>query len=127
MADRKKLLVVLGPTASGKSDLALYLARQLNGEVVSADSMQVYRGMDIGTAKLPPAERQGIAHHLLDVCFSAHGYEWHDGTGVGGERYDRGGGCDAKGVAGCHRDFWRDAVSAGTHQGWSLVCHPSFG
>ena len=57
----------MGATATGKSDLALSLARALDGEVVNADSMQLYRGMDIGTAKLSAAERQGIPHHLLDV------------------------------------------------------------
>src|SRR5206468_4250275 len=50
-----------------KSDLAVALAQQLGGEIVNADSMQLYAGMDIGTAKLPPAERGGIEHHLLDV------------------------------------------------------------
>ena len=62
-----RLIVVAGPTGTGKSDLALDLAGQLDGEIVNADSMQLYRGMDIGTAKLPVGERQGIPHHLLDV------------------------------------------------------------
>ncbi|WP_300605348.1 tRNA (adenosine(37)-N6)-dimethylallyltransferase MiaA [Trebonia sp.] len=61
------LVAVVGATATGKSDLAVSLARALDGEVVNADSMQLYRGMDIGTAKLSLAERQGIPHHLLDV------------------------------------------------------------
>jgi tRNA dimethylallyltransferase len=61
------LVAVVGATATGKSDLAVALARALDGEVVNADSMQLYRGMDIGTAKLSVAERQGIPHHLLDV------------------------------------------------------------
>ena len=61
------LVAVVGATATGKSDLAVTLARALDGEVVNADSMQLYRGMDIGTAKLSVAERQGIPHHLLDV------------------------------------------------------------
>lgn len=61
------VVAVVGPTAAGKSDLAVALARELGGEVVNADSMQLYRGMDIGTAKLPPAERCGVEHHLLDV------------------------------------------------------------
>ncbi|WP_415043526.1 tRNA (adenosine(37)-N6)-dimethylallyltransferase MiaA [Gordonia sp. (in: high G+C Gram-positive bacteria)] len=60
-------IVVVGPTASGKSDLALDLAEEFGGEVVNADAMQQYRGMDIGTAKLPFAQRRGIAHHQLDV------------------------------------------------------------
>jgi tRNA dimethylallyltransferase len=58
---------VVGPTAAGKSDLAVDLALRLGGEVVNADSMQVYLGMDIGTAKLSVAERRGVPHHLLDV------------------------------------------------------------
>jgi tRNA dimethylallyltransferase len=58
---------VVGPTATGKSDLALDLAEALGGEVVGADASQLYRGMDVGTAKVPPAERRGIPHHQLDV------------------------------------------------------------
>jgi len=61
------LIAVVGATATGKSDLAVALALALGGEVVNADSMQLYRGMDIGTAKLSMAERRGIPHHLLDV------------------------------------------------------------
>lgn len=61
------LLVVCGPTASGKTRLAIDLAKEFCGEVVSADSMQIYRSMDIGTAKPTPAERDGVPHHLLDV------------------------------------------------------------
>jgi tRNA dimethylallyltransferase len=60
-------VAVVGPTASGKTELSLDLAERLGGEVVNTDAMQVYRGMDIGTAKLPPAERRGIPHHLLDL------------------------------------------------------------
>jgi tRNA dimethylallyltransferase len=61
------IVAVVGATASGKSDLALDLAERLGGEIVNTDAMQVYRGMDIGTAKLPLAERRGIPHHLLDL------------------------------------------------------------
>ena len=61
------VIAVLGPTAAGKSDLALRLARELGGEIINADSMQLYRGMDIGTAKLTVAERAGVPHHLLDI------------------------------------------------------------
>jgi tRNA dimethylallyltransferase len=60
-------VAVVGATATGKSDLAIGLALALGGEVVNADAMQLYRGMDVGTAKLPPAERRGVPHHLLDV------------------------------------------------------------
>ena len=63
----RPVIAVVGPTAAGKSDLSLALARALDGEVVNADSMQLYQGMDIGTAKLTPAERDGVPHHLLDI------------------------------------------------------------
>src|ERR1700754_64528 len=62
-----RVITVVGPTAAGKSALSLALAEELGGEVVNADSMQLYRGLDIGTAKLSPAERRGIPHHLLDI------------------------------------------------------------
>lgn len=61
------VIAVVGPTAAGKSALSLALAHALGGEVVNADSMQLYRGMDIGTAKLTPDEREGVPHHVLDV------------------------------------------------------------
>ena len=61
------VIAVVGATASGKTELSLDLAERLGGEVVNTDAMQVYRGMDIGTAKLPVAERRGIPHHLLDL------------------------------------------------------------
>ena len=62
-----KLIVICGATATGKSDLAISLAQQIDAEIINADSMQLYRGMDIGTAKLTLEERQEIPHHLLDV------------------------------------------------------------
>jgi tRNA dimethylallyltransferase len=61
------LILVLGPTGAGKSDLALHLAERFSGEIVNCDSVQLYRGFDIGTAKVPVAERRGIPHHLLDI------------------------------------------------------------
>lgn len=61
------VIAVVGPTGSGKSDLAVSLALRLDGEVINADAMQFYRGMDIGTAKITPAERRGVPHHLLDT------------------------------------------------------------
>ena len=64
---RTNVIAVVGPTAAGKSDLAVEIARRIDGEVINADSMQLYRGMDIGTAKLSAAERRGVPHHLLDV------------------------------------------------------------
>ncbi|MBU0476780.1 tRNA (adenosine(37)-N6)-dimethylallyltransferase MiaA [Patescibacteria group bacterium] len=63
-----KLIVILGPTAAGKSELAVKLAKKFNGEVISADSRQVYRGMDIGTGKVTKKEMKGIPHYLLDVA-----------------------------------------------------------
>lgn len=62
------LLTIVGPTGSGKSDLAIALARRFGGEIINADSLQVFRGFDIGTAKLPAAERQDPPHHLFDIC-----------------------------------------------------------
>ncbi|GAA4292296.1 tRNA (adenosine(37)-N6)-dimethylallyltransferase MiaA [Actinokineospora soli] len=61
------MIAVVGPTATGKSDLGVALAERLGGEVVNADAMQLYRGMDIGTAKITDAERRGVPHHQLDV------------------------------------------------------------
>jgi tRNA dimethylallyltransferase len=62
-----KTIVICGATATGKSDLAVALAQEIGAEIINADSMQIYKGMDIGTAKLAPAERGGIEHHLLDI------------------------------------------------------------
>ncbi len=61
------MLVIAGPTGSGKSDLALDLAQEFNGEIVNCDSVQIYRYLNIGTAKTPPSERRGIPHHLIDL------------------------------------------------------------
>ncbi|MFF7199350.1 tRNA (adenosine(37)-N6)-dimethylallyltransferase MiaA [Streptomyces sp. NPDC008141] len=66
-APAPRVIAVVGPTAAGKSDLGVFLAQQLGGEVVNSDSMQLYRGMDIGTAKLTSGERGGVPHHLLDI------------------------------------------------------------
>ena len=64
----KNIICVVGPTASGKTALAVELAKELHGEVVSCDSMQIYKRMDIGTAKPSPEEMQGIPHHMIDIC-----------------------------------------------------------
>ena len=66
--NRTKVIVILGPTASGKSDLAVTLAKKFNGEVISADSRQVYKGLNIGTGKITKEEMRGVPHHLLDVA-----------------------------------------------------------
>lgn len=68
------MIVVVGPTGSGKSDLALHLAGRFGGEIVGCDSVQVYRGFDIGTAKTPVGERGGIVHHLVDVAEPEHAF-----------------------------------------------------
>ncbi len=65
---KKRVIVIAGPTASGKTDLSLSLAQAIGGEILSADSCQVYRGMDIGTAKATAEERTQVAHHLIDIC-----------------------------------------------------------
>ncbi|MES2437156.1 MAG: tRNA (adenosine(37)-N6)-dimethylallyltransferase MiaA [Patescibacteria group bacterium] len=71
---KPKILVIVGPTSSGKSDLAVELALKYNGEVVSADSRQVYKGMDIGTGKITKEEMKGVPHHLLDVISPSNEY-----------------------------------------------------
>ena len=65
MAD--KIVVITGPTATGKTRLSVELAKKFGGEIVSADSMQIYRGMDIGTAKVTHTEMQGVTHHMIDI------------------------------------------------------------
>ncbi|WP_090633074.1 tRNA (adenosine(37)-N6)-dimethylallyltransferase MiaA [Neobacillus massiliamazoniensis] len=67
MDSKQKLLVIIGPTAVGKTKLSIELAKRFNGEIISGDSMQIYRGMDIGTAKIKKNEMGGIPHHLLDI------------------------------------------------------------
>ncbi len=68
------LIVIAGPTGSGKTALALDLANRFHGEIVNCDSLQLYRGFDIGTAKTAPENRQGIPHHLFDVLSPESGY-----------------------------------------------------
>ena len=65
-SSHKPLIIITGPTASGKTKLSIEIAKAINGEIISADSMQVYRGMDIGTAKIRKEEMQGIKHYLID-------------------------------------------------------------
>ena len=76
----QKIIAIVGPTASGKSDLAVAIARQVNGEIISTDSRQIYRGLDIGTGKITKKEMRGVPHHLLDIAspkrqISVVGYE----------------------------------------------------
>ncbi len=70
----EKILVITGPTATGKTRLSVELAKRLDGEVVSADSMQIYRGMDIGTAKVTKAEMQNVPHHMIDIADPSEDY-----------------------------------------------------
>lgn len=65
--EKKPLIIIAGPTAVGKTDISIALAKAINGSIISADSMQVYRGMDIGSAKIKPYEMDGIAHYLIDI------------------------------------------------------------
>ena len=72
MAEQPRLIAIVGPTGTGKSDLALELAETIDAaggkaEIINCDSMQFYRGMNIGTAKLPMSDRRGIEHHMLDI------------------------------------------------------------
>ncbi|SIS89247.1 tRNA (adenosine(37)-N6)-dimethylallyltransferase MiaA [Alicyclobacillus vulcanalis] len=79
MTKRQPILCVVGPTGVGKSEQSIEIALRYGGEVVSADSMQIYRGMDIGTAKLQPSEMRGVPHHLLDIADPAEKFtvaEW---------------------------------------------------
>ena len=79
-----RLIVICGATATGESDLAVALAQQIDAEIINADSMQLYKGMDIGTAKITIDERKGIAHHmmdLLDVSQDAN-VAWYQEKGV---------------------------------------------
>jgi tRNA dimethylallyltransferase len=75
MATPPPCLFIAGPTAIGKSEIALRLAEQRGGEIISVDSMQVYRGLDIGTAKPSPAERARVPHHLLDICALSEAFD----------------------------------------------------
>lgn len=69
----RRVLVISGPTAVGKSSVALEVAKRLNGEIISADSVQVYQGLDVGSAKTPLEDRQGVPHHLIDIVHPEEG------------------------------------------------------
>jgi tRNA dimethylallyltransferase len=84
----KKLVAIIGPTGIGKSSLALELAKKLDGEIISADSRQVYRLMDIGTAKSTTLERQGIPHHAIDVVFPDESFSLADFVDIANNEID---------------------------------------
>ena len=65
---RKKIICIVGATASGKTALSIELAKQINAEIISADSMQIYKKLNIGTAKVTKEEMEGIPHHMIDIC-----------------------------------------------------------
>ena len=88
-AMKPEIIVVCGPTATGKTRLGIALAKQLNGEIVSADSMQIYRRMDIGTAKATPAERAAVPHHMIDVAEPSEDYSVSRYVQEAGEVCDR--------------------------------------
>lgn len=71
----KKLIFIVGPTATGKSDLSIELAKKIDSEIISCDSMQIYRNMDIGTAKITPTEMQNIPHHMIDIVDANSNYD----------------------------------------------------
>ena len=84
--NKQKLIVVLGPTATGKTDLAIHLARRFGGEILSADSMQIYRGLDIGTAKATAEEQRAAPHHLIDICDPAQRFSVAQFVELAGEK-----------------------------------------
>lgn len=86
MEQKPKILAVAGPTASGKSALAVRLSKRFGGEVISCDSMQIYRGMDVGTAKPTPEETAGVPHHLIDVADPFEPFSCADFVRLAGEK-----------------------------------------
>ena len=78
MEDLAKIIVIEGTNASGKSGLGVNLARSFGGEIISADSRQVFKGYDLGSGKITPAEMQGVPHHLIDICESNEFFSVHD-------------------------------------------------
>ena len=77
---KPKVVVIVGPTASGKTAISIELAKKINGEIISSDSMQIYKDMDIGTAKVTKEEMQGIKHYLVDCVLPNQRYTVSDYT-----------------------------------------------
>ena len=88
MCAKPKLIVVAGTNASGKSGLGVDLAERFGGEVISADSRQVFRGLDLGSGKIAPEETRGVPHHLIDVCEPGTFFSMHDFQGLAYEAID---------------------------------------
>ncbi len=88
MSEKTKIVAVVGPTASGKTSLSIALAKKYNGEIISCDSMQIYRGMDIGTAKPDMEERDGIVHHMFDVADPTDTYSCADYVRDAGQKIE---------------------------------------
>lgn len=86
--NKTKLIAIVGPTASGKSDVAIELAKRIGGEVISADSMQIYKGMDIGTAKVTRKEMQGVPHHLIDIVEPTEPFSVAEYQGLARQKID---------------------------------------
>ena len=82
--DKRPVLAVVGPTATGKTALGVELALRLGGEIISADSMQVYRGLDVGTAKVTPEETRGVPHHCVDILPPEEPFSVADFTALAG-------------------------------------------
>ena len=74
MKNNIDVVAIIGPTASGKTALSIRLAKEIDGEIINGDSMQIYRGLDIGTAKITKEEMQGVPHHLLDIKEPTEGF-----------------------------------------------------
>lgn len=86
MTGKTRVIAVVGPTASGKTALAVELALRLGGEIISCDSMQIYKGMNIGTAKVTPEETRGIPHHLIDIVYPTDGFSCTDYAALAKEK-----------------------------------------
>ena len=88
MENKPNVIVIVGPTASGKTSLGIKIAKELNGEIISADSMQIYKGLDVGTAKATKEEQNEIRHHLIDICDINNGFSVADYKKICYEKID---------------------------------------